>query len=56
MVKPQLSRTLAALSMYIGWGALAWCITSMHWWLCLIALPVALAGPAYAWSRRNDAP
>jgi len=55
LIRVPLGRSLAALAIYIGWGCLAWGLTSTVWWLCLAALPVALAGPVYAWSRRNDA-
>lgn len=48
-----LDRTMAALSIQVGWGGLAWCLASYHLLAAFLLLPVALAGPLYAWLRRN---
>jgi ABC-2 type transport system permease protein len=47
-------RMLAALGMQFGWAALAAVLASPHPWAALAILPFALAGPAYAWLRRNE--
>lgn len=32
-----------------GWAGVAACIAGGYWWFLLLALPVALVGPAYSW-------
>jgi ABC-2 type transport system permease protein len=49
-----LSRNLAALAIQAGWSACAWGLASGHAPVVLASLPLALAGPGYAWRERND--
>ena len=48
-----LDRTLASLSMQFGWGGFAWCLASLHLLAAVLVLPLALAGPLYAWLRSS---
>jgi len=49
-----LDRALAVLAIQFGWAGFAWCFASMHLLAAALLLPVALAGPLYAWLRRID--
>ena len=49
-----LGRTLVGLSLLFGWAGFAWCFASMHLLAAWLLLPVALAGPLYAWVKRDD--
>lgn len=47
-------RVMTALGMQFGWAALAAVLAGPYPWAALAILPFALAGPAYAWLRRNE--
>ncbi|MDB5976615.1 MAG: hypothetical protein JWR07_3375 [Nevskia sp.] len=49
-----LGRSLAGLGIQFGWAGFAWCFASMHLLAAMLVLPIALAGPFYAWLGRND--
>jgi ABC-2 type transport system permease protein len=49
-----LDRVLAQIVIYFGWAGFAWCLGAGYWSIAALLLPVALAGPAYAWLRRRD--
>jgi len=49
-----LGRNLAALAIQAGWSGCAWGLASGHAMVVLLALPLALGGPCYAWLGRND--
>jgi ABC-2 type transport system permease protein len=46
-------RLIAALGIQFGWALLAALLVSPYPVAALVILPLALAGPGYAWLRRN---